>query len=63
MKANYKAGKYRLDKEILSLDGLPTITTIYLDNLTSAQAKALFKNSLYERLGYKSIEWIEDLSY
>ncbi len=62
---NYLAGKYELTRETTTEDvgrWRETVVekeTIKLD-LTAAQAKTLMSGQLYERLGFKSIEYISD---
>lgn len=60
-KVNFNAGKYELIREELGLmsDGgtIDENKSIKLD-LTAAQAKTLMVNHFYEKLGFKSIEFL-----
>lgn len=63
IKVNYLAGKYTLTREVVSVitgvGGNSKEEEITL-NLTSAQAKVLMKDSLYDKLGFKSIHLVEE---
>ena len=65
MKITHKSGKYKLTRKTYP-KGLypserqfigPTIEEIILDNVSSSDAKFLFK--FYERLGFDEIEYFE----
>lgn len=64
IKTNYLAGKYELTKFVYT--GWDSISRKWTQRedctntiLSAAEAKILIKNKLYERLGFKSIEFKE----
>jgi len=57
IKSNYLSGKYELTRPAIDYMGDYKEVPIIVD-LTSAQAKCLFSKSLYDKLGFESIEYI-----